>query len=246
MAKQLVSADGKLLRGKNDRVVVFERKTGRCLAGVGAPTTSNLKQWLHDNPTFEVVLPNSRQADAIKTKHAQIKQMAKKMAAKKKEDQEAADLLPKKIQTQLKVCSTKQIILVNPQKPAQQQQIKIIKTSQPTKMTAVSSSTPVKITSLPVLKNNSQKEPVVIKTLVKEVSKTPTKEVARPIIVKSSRKQSLTETKVTPSRSEPEPIRVNVRRTLKVRFLLFGIILVFKFYRYFLVFGIYSNLLYRI
>lgn len=210
------SADGKqLLRVKNDRVVVFERKTGRCLAGIGAPTTSNLKQWLHENPTFEVVLPNSPQADAIKTKHAQIKQMAKKMAAKKKEEQEAADLLPKKIQTQLKVCPTKQIVLVNPQKP-QQQQIKIIKTSQPTKMTAVSSSTPVKITSLPVLKNNIQKE--VVRVPVKEVAKTPTKEVVRPIIVKSSRKQSLTETKVTPSKSEPEPIRVNVSRTLKVSF----------------------------
>lgn len=207
--------DQKLLRSKNDRVIVFERKTGRCLAGIGAPTTSNLKQWLHDNPTFEVVLPNSPQADAIKTKHLQIKQMAKKMAAKKKEEQEAADLLPKKIQTQLKICPTKQIVLVNPQKP-QQQQIKIIKTSQPTKMIAVSSSTPVKITSLPVLKNNVQKE--VVKTPVKEVLKTPTKEVVRPIIVKSSRKQSLTETKITPSKSEPEPIRVNVRKTLKVSF----------------------------
>lgn len=215
----------KLFQSKNDRVIVFERKTGRCLAGIGAPTTSNLKQWLHENPTFEVVLPNSPQAEAIRTKHLQIKQMAKKMAVKKKEDQEAADLLPKKIQTTLKVNPTKQVVLVNPQKPQPQpHQIKIIKTSQPTKMVAVSSTTPGKITSLPVLKNQLPKEVVVrapvkevLKTPVKEVSKAPAKEVVRPTLVKSSRKQSLTDTKVTPSKSEPEPIRVNVRRTLKVR-----------------------------
>lgn len=41
---------------------VFERKSGRILTGVSAPTTLNLKKWLQDNPTFEVVQPGSSQA----------------------------------------------------------------------------------------------------------------------------------------------------------------------------------------
>ncbi|GLH06868.1 CXXC-type zinc finger protein 1 [Gryllus bimaculatus] len=39
------------------RVIVFERKSGILLAGPNAPTAGNLKTWLKDNPTFEVVRP---------------------------------------------------------------------------------------------------------------------------------------------------------------------------------------------
>lgn len=41
------------------QVIVFERKTGRCLAGPNAPTAENLKVWLQKNPTFEVVRPGT-------------------------------------------------------------------------------------------------------------------------------------------------------------------------------------------
>ncbi|KAG8229961.1 hypothetical protein J437_LFUL008534, partial [Ladona fulva] len=39
------------------RVIVYERKTGRLITGTNAPTVSNLKSWLKDHPTFEVVRP---------------------------------------------------------------------------------------------------------------------------------------------------------------------------------------------
>ncbi|XP_030027616.2 death-inducer obliterator 1 isoform X2 [Manduca sexta] len=44
------------------RVIVYERKSGRLLAGPNAPTAENLKAWLQKNPTFEVVRPGTLNA----------------------------------------------------------------------------------------------------------------------------------------------------------------------------------------
>ncbi|KAI8438667.1 hypothetical protein MSG28_011088 [Choristoneura fumiferana] len=44
------------------RVIVYERKSGRLLAGPNAPTAENLKVWLQKNPTFEVVRPGTLSA----------------------------------------------------------------------------------------------------------------------------------------------------------------------------------------
>lgn len=41
------------------QVIVIERKTGNVLAGPNAPTTSNLKTWLQEHPTYEVVQPGT-------------------------------------------------------------------------------------------------------------------------------------------------------------------------------------------
>lgn len=41
------------------QIIVFERRTGKCLAGPNAPTAENLKSWLQKNPTFEVVRPGT-------------------------------------------------------------------------------------------------------------------------------------------------------------------------------------------
>lgn len=38
---------------------MYERKSGRLLAGPNAPTAENLKNWLQKNPTFEVVCPGT-------------------------------------------------------------------------------------------------------------------------------------------------------------------------------------------
>nr|XP_034830189.1 uncharacterized protein LOC117987295 isoform X3 [Maniola hyperantus] len=43
----------------NAGVIVYERKSGRLLAGPNAPTAENLKIWLQKNPTFEVVRPGT-------------------------------------------------------------------------------------------------------------------------------------------------------------------------------------------
>lgn len=41
------------------QVIVYERKSGRLLAGSNAPTAENLKAWLQQHPTFEVVRPGT-------------------------------------------------------------------------------------------------------------------------------------------------------------------------------------------
>ncbi|XP_039752427.1 death-inducer obliterator 1 isoform X3 [Pararge aegeria] len=46
----------------NAGVIVYERKSGRLLAGPNAPTAENLKIWLQKNPTFEVVRPGTLSA----------------------------------------------------------------------------------------------------------------------------------------------------------------------------------------
>lgn len=61
-----------ILKNKHDRVIVFEKETGRCIAGANAPTVQNLKQFLKDHPTFQVVTPGSAQSEAIKAKKKQL------------------------------------------------------------------------------------------------------------------------------------------------------------------------------
>ncbi|XP_068626187.1 death-inducer obliterator 1 isoform X3 [Battus philenor] len=56
------------------RVIVYERKTGRLLAGPNAPTAENLKWWLQKNPTFEVVRPGT--LSTIKPNPARKKSLA--------------------------------------------------------------------------------------------------------------------------------------------------------------------------
>ncbi|XP_063395302.1 protein piccolo [Cydia fagiglandana] len=70
----------------DSRVIVYERKSGRVLAGPNAPTPENLKIWLQKNPTFEVVRPGT--LSSIKPNV-----MKKKAASATKE--------PSKIQTTL-------------------------------------------------------------------------------------------------------------------------------------------------
>jgi hypothetical protein len=44
---------------KSERVVVFERATGKLVTGPNAPTESGLLSWIRRHPTFEVVQPRN-------------------------------------------------------------------------------------------------------------------------------------------------------------------------------------------
>lgn len=55
----LSSADSK---PKFDRVCVYEKSTGQILTGANAPLLTNLKKWLQDHPTFEIVQNGTHQA----------------------------------------------------------------------------------------------------------------------------------------------------------------------------------------
>ncbi|KAM7362521.1 protein partner of snf isoform 2-T2 [Cochliomyia hominivorax] len=64
--EELLSAADR--KPKVERVNVFERKSGRVITGNSAPTAANLKKWLQDNPTFEVIQPGSAQAIDLEKK----------------------------------------------------------------------------------------------------------------------------------------------------------------------------------
>ncbi|XP_011503816.1 PREDICTED: death-inducer obliterator 1 [Ceratosolen solmsi marchali] len=56
------------------RIVVFDKKTGKVLTGTDAPSALNLKVWLKEHPTYEVVKSNSLNAIDFEEKTAAITQ----------------------------------------------------------------------------------------------------------------------------------------------------------------------------
>ncbi|CAH0690632.1 unnamed protein product [Chilo suppressalis] len=112
------------------RVIVYERKSGRLLAGPNAPTAENLKTWLQKNPTFEVVRPGT------------LSTIKPNLAPKKRPSNE-----PNKIQTTLSFeriprksieqpTSSKSIVTESKPK-SQPQDVKVIKTPPASKTKAV-------------------------------------------------------------------------------------------------------------
>lgn len=214
---QQTTAGVGILKNKSDRVIVLERRTGRCLAGNSAPTVGNLKQWLQDNPTFEVVQPGSVQAQAIKAKQLQLRQLSKTMLKQK-----PATPPDNKIQTQLKIGQQKQIIVFNPQKAdgkvtpttslssSTANLVKIVKQNQlgqgTTKQTTI---TPqggvnrnVTVKSVPVSSAMTKDSKTVIPT--------------NATTVKVNNRKQVMPTIIYPKEREVEPIRLNIRKTLKV------------------------------
>lgn len=56
------------VKNKEYPVTVFEKSKNRYLTGENAPTAQNLKQWLQDHPTFQVVTPATSQVQIESTK----------------------------------------------------------------------------------------------------------------------------------------------------------------------------------
>lgn len=165
-----------VLKNKHDRVIVFNKETNLYLSGDKAPQLSNLKRWLQDNPQYEVVQPGSALAQAFKAKQAQLAQLSKDMALKKKRDAEKNPPVIK-VQTKLKMGSNKEIVLIHPKTASQ------VKSSAGKNSPTTEKNVPIKV------RKSSESATV----------KTPTSVASR-------------------SNFEPEPIRVNVRRTFKVMF----------------------------
>ncbi len=109
---------------KNNRVIVFENESGRVLTGNTAPTPETLKQWLLDNPTFEVVKPGSKQAQFIKVKQEQINRerqnnqnaQGDKSKISSQQTQQQQQQKQQQIQTTLKIGPAKNVMIVNPSK----------------------------------------------------------------------------------------------------------------------------------
>ncbi|XP_035794451.1 death-inducer obliterator 1-like [Anopheles albimanus] len=104
-----------------ETIIVMERTTGRCLAGKFGPTAENIKQWLQDHPTYEVVPPGSPQAAIILKKQAAARriQLANEASAKRSTvgsptaaSGSGSNQSPK-VQTQLKVNDQKKMVIVS-------------------------------------------------------------------------------------------------------------------------------------
>ncbi|XP_063978171.1 uncharacterized protein Pps isoform X2 [Diachasmimorpha longicaudata] len=178
---------------KESRVIVFERKTGKLLTGTDAPTRSNLQNWLKEHPTFEAVRPNSLNTIQIGGKTMTAIQTSGKL--------KSAPGTPAKM-VYAKVAGSKQTILA-PSK----------------KITLVSAHTP----QLKLQKPVPAKSPQVLKQMtiktVPHSSKSPV--VIKPQVAtkKIELKPSPSSQKILPKplgskKSEPEPIRLNIRKSL--------------------------------
>ncbi|XP_057368855.1 uncharacterized protein LOC130689938 [Daphnia carinata] len=59
MRKSLTSENKSTTLAADVSVPVMERKTGKILCGMSAPTVGSLEQWLKSNPTYEIIKPES-------------------------------------------------------------------------------------------------------------------------------------------------------------------------------------------
>ncbi|XP_062543466.1 mucin-4 isoform X2 [Armigeres subalbatus] len=117
-----------LVISKSQHLIVMERKTGRCLAGSSAPKLENLKEWLSENPTFEVVAPGSPQAAIILARQAELRKMQLAKEAQRKtaaQSMSAGHSSGGKIQAQLKITDQRKLSLTSasPSQPKPQAQL---------------------------------------------------------------------------------------------------------------------------
>uniref|UniRef100_A0A1A9W2B6 PHD-type domain-containing protein n=1 Tax=Glossina brevipalpis TaxID=37001 RepID=A0A1A9W2B6_9MUSC len=190
---------------KVERVSVFERKSGRILTGVSAPTTVNLKKWLQDNPTFEVVQPGSSQALDIERRQKQRSLQATSA--------HAISPPPLKLSTMYAQKSETSTITSELQTRPSTPQIKPSKTISDYIKASSSSpsprpSTPKQLQKYPQ-QHSSIRPDKVVKTPEEKIAKEkPTK---RP----SSQGEGSGNGNSSANKFDSEPIRLNVRRTLK-------------------------------
>ncbi|XP_070516432.1 death-inducer obliterator 1 isoform X2 [Cardiocondyla obscurior] len=192
------------------RVIVFDRKTGQVLTGADAPLRSNLRTWLKDNPSFEIVEANNINTLQIGGKLVTQIQTSGKTG-------KITQLSPVKVQTVPKMIYTK---LVGPKQTllTSNKKFTIISTMQPQPSTSGNrpiqpkqSTSAITLGKSPLLPKPSKSGmQVQFKTQIASSSKqTPVKKLE----TKPSPQQK--QTKLTPvKKPETEPIRVNIRKTL--------------------------------
>ncbi|KAI9580842.1 hypothetical protein GQX74_013390 [Glossina fuscipes] len=193
---------------KVERVSVFERKSGRILTGVSAPTTLNLKKWLQDNPTFEVVQPGSSQALDIEKRQ--------KQRSLQTTSAHTISPPPLKLSTMYAQKPDTSTITSELQTRPSTPQVKSLKTI--SDYIKASSSSPSPRPSTP---KQLQKYPQHPSIRPDKIIKTPEDKVAKekPAKRPSSQGETSSNASMSSSKLDSEPIRLNVRRTLKEQLL---------------------------
>ncbi|KNC31839.1 hypothetical protein FF38_12420 [Lucilia cuprina] len=203
--EELLSAADR--KPKVERVNVYERKSGRVITGNSAPTVVNLKKWLQDNPTFEVIQPGSAQALELEKKQKLRIQYSSSPTILKT----AASSPPP-----LKMFSAASSTTQGHSSP--QIQVKANKTiTDFLKSTSSSSSTSPR----PSTPKQLQKYPQQVGIKPDKVAKTPDDaKTASKDKTSTTKRQTSTESAGKSSGHDGEPIRGVVRRTLKEQLLL--------------------------
>ncbi|XP_072754551.1 uncharacterized protein Pps isoform X2 [Anoplolepis gracilipes] len=192
------------------RVVVLDRKSGKLLTGADAPTRSNLRTWLKENPTFEVIGANNINTLQIGGKLVTQIQTSGKIV--KTTQPVKVQTIPKMIYT--KVAGSKQTVLTANKK------ITIIPTTQQVNVSPSTKPTQLKQT---IISTTPGKSPIILKTAMpKSVTSTQLKATGTPKQTpvkkqetKPSPSQLKQQTKLTQvKKPEAEPIRINIRKTL--------------------------------
>ncbi|XP_055923846.1 uncharacterized protein LOC129954153 [Eupeodes corollae] len=205
---------------KVERVCVLERRTGKLLTGSNAPTTLNLKKWLQDNPTFEVVQPGSVQALEIE----KSKQKARPIVQS-----------PTNINTFIPLKADGPIVTsvitltppaisspqpVFPKTTKQQQDLNKSNTKPSSSPSAPRSTTPKHLVKqsqqLHIKIDKSEKEKDK-SSVSPSAAQTPS---SQKVLKKQLSADKEATTSQTPVRETSEPVRVNVRRTLKEQLLI--------------------------
>ncbi|XP_011269838.2 death-inducer obliterator 1 [Camponotus floridanus] len=196
------------------RVVVLDRKSGKLLTGADAPTRSNLRTWLKENPTFEVIGANN--INTLQIGGKLVTQIQTSGKTTKITQPIKVQTMPKMIYT--KVVGSKQTVLAPNKKitiiPATQQQANVSPSNRPTQMKqTIISTTPGK--SPIILKTTMPKSVVSAQVKAQAAAGSPKPTPIKKQEIKPSPSQSKLQIKPTPVRKpEAEPIRLNIRKTL--------------------------------
>ncbi|XP_065367348.1 serine-rich adhesin for platelets isoform X2 [Calliphora vicina] len=214
--EELLSAADR--KPKVERVNVYERKSGRVITGNSAPTVANLKKWLQDNPTFEVIQPGSAQALELEKKQKLRTQHSSSPTIFKSATSSPPPL--KMFSVTSGVATNKMDSSVgSSQSQGHSPQIQIKSNKNITdflKNTSSNIASPRPTTPKQLLKYPQQ---VGIKP--DKVPKTPEdSKMASKEKTSATKRQTSTETSGKSSSNDGEPIRGVVRRTLKEQFLL--------------------------
>ncbi|XP_012274490.1 uncharacterized protein LOC105696523 isoform X2 [Orussus abietinus] len=199
------------------RVIVFDRKSGKVLAGADAPSASNLKTWLKENPTFEVVRPNSlntvqiggKMVTAIQT--SGIKSGPQTVAKGPGQAKMVYTKVPGSKQTILAPSNKKMILISQQRQTSGSPSPKAVQPRQTILTTAIkAASAASKQLTLKAMTQQQAKSPGPT-TPKREV---PVKKVEKEKPTPPPQKSPQSVKSPPPKKPETEPIRLNVRKTL--------------------------------
>lgn len=102
------------IKHKQERITVVEKSKNRYLSGLDAPLAINLKHWLKEHPTFQVVTTSIEEIDAMRYTQRKLKYFEKKRQEQKDSEKKLVSSKLEKVQKTLNSEDSKQLVLSKP------------------------------------------------------------------------------------------------------------------------------------